>query len=119
MKKIEAVIIPSQLDAVRLAGERGGICGKLTLTEVRQGDADAPSVRTEGGSSGPLQHRIKIELIVSDRQADKIINVLLRHAPTDSSGPCHFVDCLPGTAVCPTWAKLRGKAMNLKQLIWD
>ena len=82
MKKIEAVIIPSQLDAVRLAGERGGICGKLTLTEVRQGDADAPSVRTEGGSSGPLQHRIKIELIVSDRRAD---NIILRHAPTDSS----------------------------------
>ena len=85
MKKIEAVIIPSRLDAVRLALERGGICGKLTLTKVQQGDANPPSVRTEGGSSGPLQHRIKIELIVSDRQADKIINVLLRHAPTDSS----------------------------------
>ena len=40
MKKIEAVIIPSQLDAVRLAGERGGICGKLTLTEVQQRDAN-------------------------------------------------------------------------------
>jgi hypothetical protein len=59
MKKIEAVIIPSRLDAVRLALERGGICGKLTLTEVQQGDANPPSVRTEGGSSGPLQHRIK------------------------------------------------------------
>jgi nitrogen regulatory protein PII len=94
MKKIEAVISPSRLDAVRLALERGGICGKLTLTELQQEDANPPSVRTEGGSSEPLQRRIKIELIVSDLQADKIINVLLRHAPTDSSEgprPFHFV----------------------------
>jgi len=57
-----------------LALERGGICGKLTLTEVQQGDANPPSVRTEGGSSGPLQHRIKIELIVSpsrDAQSER------------------------------------------------
>jgi nitrogen regulatory protein PII len=64
MKKIEAVTIPAGLDATRLALERNGICDKLTLTEVQQGGANAASVCTEGGSSGPLQHRIKIELIV-------------------------------------------------------
>ena len=58
MKKIEAVIIPSRLDAVRLALERGGICGKLTLTEVQQGDANPPSVRTRAD----LQGRCNIEL---------------------------------------------------------
>ena len=85
MKKIEAIIPPSRLDAIRLELERRGICGKLTLTEVQQGDTNPPSIRTDGESAGPLQHRIKVELIVSDRQVDKTINVILRHAPTDSS----------------------------------
>jgi nitrogen regulatory protein PII len=85
MKKIEAVIPPSRLDAVRLELERRGIWGKLTLTEVRQWDTNPPSIRTEGESAGPFQHRIKVELLVSDRQADKIINFIVRYAPTDSS----------------------------------
>ncbi len=85
MKKIEAVIPSSRLDAVRLELERLGICGKLTLTEVQQGDTNPTSIPNEGESAGLFQHRIKVELLVSDRQADKIINVILRHAPTDSS----------------------------------
>jgi nitrogen regulatory protein PII len=64
--------------------ERRGVYGRFTLTEVRHGETQRPSIRTEHGQNESLQPRIKVELIVSDRQAEKAINVILRHATTDS-----------------------------------
>jgi nitrogen regulatory protein PII len=78
MKKIEAVILRSQLNAVRAALEQRGIRGGLTLTEV-QWSHSRESAAVSDDSQG-LQIRVKLELTVGDRQAPKAIDVILRHA---------------------------------------
>ena len=98
MKKIEAVILPSRVDAVRAELERRGICGGLTLTEVRHGDTINHST-TLNGSPGQLKERIKLELIVGDRQADKAVSVILRHALIGSSETDGYVTLLEVTEV--------------------
>jgi nitrogen regulatory protein P-II 1 len=85
MKKIEAVIPPSSLDTIRAELVRRGVCGNLTVTEVRHGETHGPSNRAGGDSDESLKDKIKVELIVPDRQIDKAVNVILRHAMTDSS----------------------------------
>src|SRR5260370_29823366 len=87
MKKIEAVILPSRVDAIRAELERRGICDGLTLTEVQHGDTHNHSTTLQNGSPGQLKERIKLELIVGDRQVDKAGRVILRHALTDCSEP--------------------------------
>jgi|ERR1700722_1924125 nitrogen regulatory protein PII len=84
MKKIEAIIPPATVSDIRAELERRGVYGRFTLTEVRHGETQRPSIRTEHNQNESLQPRTKIELIVSDRQAEKAINVILRHAITDS-----------------------------------
>jgi len=87
MKKIEAVIIPSRVDAVRAELRRRGVCGELTLTKVQHGDSHKHSITPHNGSIDQLDERVKLELIVGDRQADKAVSVILRHALTDSHEP--------------------------------
>jgi nitrogen regulatory protein PII len=85
MKKIEAVIPPSSLGTIRAELVRRGVCGNLTVTEVRHGETHGPSNRIDENSDEPLKEKIKVELIVPDRQIDKAVNVFLRHAITDST----------------------------------
>jgi nitrogen regulatory protein PII len=87
MKKIEAVILPSRVNAVRVELRRRGVCGELTLIEVQQGDTHKHSISPHNGSADQLKERVKLELIVGDRQADKAVSVILRHALTDSHEP--------------------------------
>jgi nitrogen regulatory protein PII len=82
MKKIEAVIPPSSLGMVRAELVRRGVCGNLTVTEVRHGETHGP---VSGNSGESLKDKIKVELIIPDRQIDKAVNVILRHAMTESS----------------------------------
>lgn len=85
MKKIEAVIPPSSLGTIRAELVRRGVCGNLTVIEVRHGETHGPSNRTAETSNESLEEKIKVELIVSDRQIDKAVNVILRHAIAESS----------------------------------
>ena len=85
MKKIEAVIPPSSLGTIRAELVRRGVCGNLTVTEVRHGETHGPFDRTAGDSDESLKEKIKVELIVPDRQIDKAVNAILRHAVTESS----------------------------------
>jgi nitrogen regulatory protein PII len=82
MKKIEAVIPPSSLGMIRAELVRRGVAGNLTVTEVRHGETHGP---VSDNSDDTLKDKMKIELIVSDRQIDKAVNVILRHAMTESS----------------------------------
>jgi nitrogen regulatory protein PII len=77
MKKIEAVILPARLDAVLAELERRGIHAALTLTGVQQDDA---SVLAEKETAGPLKDRVKMELIVGDRQAQKAVDIIMQYA---------------------------------------
>ncbi|PWT77785.1 MAG: hypothetical protein C5B58_16280 [Acidobacteria bacterium] len=85
MKKIEAVIPPSSLGTIRAELVRRGVCSNLTVIEVRHGETHGPSNRTAETSNESLEEKIKVELIVSDRQIDKAVNVILRHAIAESS----------------------------------
>jgi nitrogen regulatory protein PII len=85
MKKIEAVIPPSSLGTIRAELVRRGVCGNLTVTEVRHGETHGPSNRTAENSDESLKEKIKVELIIPDRQIDKAVNVILRHAISEST----------------------------------
>jgi nitrogen regulatory protein PII len=80
MKKIEAVILPSRLDAVRAELERRGIHAALTLTQVQQTDGHRASISAEKEAAGSLKVRVKVELIVGDRQAQKAMDVIMEYA---------------------------------------
>jgi nitrogen regulatory protein PII len=94
MKKIEAVILPSRVDTVRAELRRRGVCGELTLTEVQHGDTHKHPITPGDGSADQLKERMKLELIVADRQADKAVSVILRYALTDSHEPDGHVTLL-------------------------
>jgi nitrogen regulatory protein PII len=84
MKKIEAVIVPSILDPVRKELERRGIRGGLTIVDVQHSDSEKRFMQTENRSSETLRDRIKLELIIEDSEAEKAVNVILRHAKPES-----------------------------------
>jgi nitrogen regulatory protein PII len=95
MKKMEVVVHPSQLNVVRTELARRGICGQITLTEVRHGDTHKPLTTASNGLPNQFEQRVKLELIVPDRQVDKAVNVLLRYAVTpdeDSGGQVALFD---------------------------
>ena len=81
MKKIEAVITPERLDDIREQLACLGI-HELTLTEIKQSDGNYEEFPQ--GSPGPLRKRIKLELILADRQAHKAADVILLHGQTES-----------------------------------
>ncbi|MBV8375487.1 MAG: hypothetical protein JO279_00630 [Verrucomicrobia bacterium] len=84
MKKIEAIILPSKLDSVRLQLERRGISAALTVTEVQQPSGEQLSVSGGEETIGALETRVKVELIVGDRQAQKVIGIFTQYAPVDT-----------------------------------
>ena len=84
MKKIEAVILSSNLNAVRKGLECRGIRSGLTVIDVRHGDSERRLLQTENGSSKTLRDRIKIELIVEDSETERTVNVILRQAQSES-----------------------------------
>jgi len=72
---------------VRKELRRRGVCGELTLTEVLHGDTNKASVPAFDDSDGQLQERVKLELIVADRQVDKSVSLILRYALPESREP--------------------------------
>jgi nitrogen regulatory protein PII len=80
MKKIEAVIVRSNLDAVRKELERRGIRGGLTVVDVQHTDSE----KRLNGISEILRDRIKLELIVDDSETEATLNVILRQAQPES-----------------------------------
>jgi nitrogen regulatory protein P-II 1 len=89
MKKIEAVIPPSSLGTIRAELVRRGVCGNLTVTEVRHGETHGPSNSSAENSDESLKEKIKVELIVPDRQIDKAVNAILRHASESTERDGH------------------------------
>ncbi len=101
MKKIEAVILSSNLDAVRNGLERGGIRSGLTVIDVWHEDSEKRLRQTENGSSTTLRDRIKIELIVEDSETEKTVNVILRQAQAESDEQCGQITVLEVTEIQP------------------
>ena len=80
MKKIEAVIDPAALDAVKQHLADDGIDGRLTVTEVKGIESLGRFYELRTSNQDQWKPCLKIDLIVSDRQAESAVNIILQRA---------------------------------------
>ncbi|MDR3610767.1 MAG: P-II family nitrogen regulator [Ignavibacteriaceae bacterium] len=87
MKKIEAIIRPFKLDEVKEALVEEGIRG-LTISEVRGYGRQKGHTETYRGSEYRIEFipKIKIEVVVEDNKAEKVVEAILRTAKTGQVG---------------------------------
>jgi len=87
MKKIEAIIRPFKLDEVKEALVEEGIRG-LTISEVRGYGRQKGHTETYRGSEYRIEFipKIKIEIVVEDNQAEKVVEAILKTAKTGQVG---------------------------------
>jgi nitrogen regulatory protein P-II 1 len=87
MKKIEAIIKPFKLDDVKEALTGAGIIG-MTVSEVRGfGRQKGHTEMYRGGEyTVDFLPKIKIEIVVSDALADKVVALVTGAARTGSIG---------------------------------
>src|ERR1700676_2777551 len=79
MKKIESVIPASKLGTVRRELQRCGIHATLTLTEVQQTGEQQGLISATTETTGLREDRLKVELIVGDRQVPKTVEVIKQY----------------------------------------
>jgi nitrogen regulatory protein PII len=80
MKKIEAIVDPAALDAIKLHLAEAGIDGRLTVTEVSGLENLGRFYQHETTAENPWKPCLRIDLIVSDRQTESAVNIILRQA---------------------------------------
>lgn len=87
MKKIEAIVRPEKLDGVRAALERSGYPG-ITITEIEGHGLQKGSIQQWRGEKFKVDFlpKIKVEIVASDRDAEKIIQAVLESAYTGGVG---------------------------------
>ena len=80
MKKIEAIIDAAALDAIKLHLAEAGIDGRLTVTEASGLENLGRFYQHEPTAENPWKPCLRIDLIVSDRQTESAVNIILRQA---------------------------------------
>lgn len=87
MKKIEAIIRPHKLDEVREALQELGFRG-LTVTEVKGFGRQMGHTEIYRGSEYTINFlpKVKLELVCSDSNVEKAIDVILKKAKTGEVG---------------------------------
>src|SRR5207302_10080121 len=87
MKKIEAVIKPFKLEDVKDALTEIGVFG-MTVTEVRGFGRQKGHKEAYGGTEYTVEFlpKTKIEVVVRDNLAERVVETLLRTAKTGSIG---------------------------------
>ena len=87
MKKIEAIVRPEKVDDIRKALEKAGYPG-VTITEVEGHGKQKGVTRQWRGESYKvdLLPKVKLELIVSDKDADRLTGAIVAAAKTGSVG---------------------------------
>lgn len=87
MKKIEAIIRPFRLDDVREALGEIGIKG-MTLTEVKGYGRQKGHTELYRGSEYQIDFlpKVKIEVVVADHLADKVVDTIMKTAKTGQVG---------------------------------
>ncbi len=88
MKKIEAIIRPEKLDAVKNALEAGGFLG-LNIVHVTGRGVQKGIVH--GGRGGEtytvdMLPKLKIEVVVKDAAAEKVVEIIMGTARTGNIG---------------------------------
>lgn len=87
MKKIEAIIRPEKLDAVRIALEEKGFVG-MTVTEVKGRGRQKGIVQQWRGREYRVEFlpKVKVELVVDDKDVEKVIATIVETARTEKIG---------------------------------
>ena len=87
MKKIEAIVRPEKVDEIRKALEKAGYPG-VTITEVEGHGKQKGVTRQWRGESYKvdLLPKVKLELIVTDKDADRLTSAIVAAAKTGGVG---------------------------------
>jgi nitrogen regulatory protein PII len=87
MKKIEAIIRPFKIDDVREALNEIGVHG-MTLTEVKGYGRQKGHTELYRGAEYQIDFlpKIKVEIVASDSQVDKIVDTIIKAAKTGQVG---------------------------------
>jgi nitrogen regulatory protein P-II 1 len=87
MKKIEAIIKPFKLDAVKEALAKAGVKG-LTVTEVRGFGRQKGHTELYRGAEYVVDFlpKIKIEMLLDDAEAARVVEVVTEAAKTGQIG---------------------------------
>ena len=87
MKKIEAIVRPERVDEIRKALKQAGYPG-ITVSEVEgHGKQKGVTQQWRGETYRvELLAKAKLELVVSDRESEKLINALASSAKTGAVG---------------------------------
>ena len=87
MKKIEAIVRPEKLDVVQAALERSGYPG-ITITEIQGHGLQKGTTQQWRGEKYRVDFlpKVKVEIVVNDTDAEKIIQAILESAYTGQVG---------------------------------
>jgi nitrogen regulatory protein P-II 1 len=87
MKKVEAVVRPHLLDAVKTALQDVGIVG-MTVSEVKGFGRQKGHTETYRGSEYKVDFlpKVKIEVVIADEILEKVIEAVLKTAKTGKFG---------------------------------
>lgn len=87
MKKIEAIIKPFKLDEVKEALNEIGIKG-ITVSEVKGFGRQKGHTEFYRGAEYVVEFlpKVKIEVVVSDEQAEKVVETIINTARTGNIG---------------------------------
>ncbi|MBI3997110.1 MAG: P-II family nitrogen regulator [Candidatus Omnitrophica bacterium] len=87
MKKIEAIVRPEKVDDVRKAMDKAGYPG-VTITEVEGHGKQKGVTRQWRGESYKvdLLPKVKLEIVVGDKDADRIVSAISAAAKTGAVG---------------------------------
>ena len=87
MKKIEAIIRPEKLEAVRKALEQAGYPG-ISITEIEGHGMQKGAVQQWRGGKYKLKFlpKAKVEIVCIDSDAEKLVQTVLESAFTGSVG---------------------------------
>lgn len=87
MKKIEAVIRPEKLDSVRQALEKVD-CGGLMISEIEGHGKQKGVVQQWRGEKYRMEllPKMKIDVVVNDKDVDSIIKTIIKAAKTGEVG---------------------------------
>ena len=87
MKKIEAIIRPERLEAVRRGLERAG-CAGIMISEIEGHGKQKGIVQQWRGEKYKVEllPKIEIEIVVKDQDVDRIIATIIENAKTGEIG---------------------------------
>ena len=87
MKKVEAVVRPHVLEAVKTALQDAGVVG-MTITEVKGFGRQKGHTETYRGSEYKVEFlpKVKVEVVLPDDLADKAVEAIVKSAATGKFG---------------------------------